>query len=326
MEPLAPDDVGARWMAAMRAGDWAAAWRATDALEIPRRRMQSQPGFERRPWHLCWDGTPFEGRTVLVRCEHGLGDTLQFLRFVPLLRQRARELHLMVQPPLVALLTGAPGLGQVHDGWQGPHWPKHEVEIEVMELAYALRTTAATLPPPYPHLAGQAGRRSRLRIGEEPGQGRVRVGLLWAASDWDSSRSLPWPVLAPLLRCPGVRFHALQQGPAAHAAALDPAVVPLWQRTDRIEDAAAAMLQMDLVIAIDGMAAHLAGGQGRPTWLLLKHEADWRWMDGRSDSPWYPSMRLFRQRRAGDWAGLVDEVAAALSAWSTAAAAPCPPG
>lgn len=313
MDPLLPAEVGALWTAAMRRGDWEAAWRQTDRLEIPRRQAQSQPGFERQPWHLCWDGSPFEGRSVLVRCEHGLGDTLLFLRFVEGLHRRARELHLMVQPPLVRLLQQAPGLGQVHDGWRGPDWPEHEVEIEVMELAYASRVTAATVPPPYPHMPTQARRRSSLQLGER--DGRRRVGLFWATSDWDPSRSVPWPALAPLLQASNARFFALQQGlSSAQHCAHGPGLEPLWRRTARIEDAAAALLQLDLVIGIDSMLAHLAASMGRPAWLLLKHECDWRWMDARADSPWYPSVRLFRQRRPGDWAGLVREVAAALAA------------
>lgn len=310
MDPL-PTQVGVRWMAAMRAGDWDAAWRATDTLEIPRRQAQAQPGFEPQPHHLCWDGTPFDSRSVLVRCEHGLGDTLQFLRFLPLVHRRARELHLMVQPPLVRLLQGGPGLGQVHDGWQGPDWPAHEVEIEVMELAYASRATPASVPPPYPHLAALARQRSPLRLDVE--HGYLNVALAWAVSHWDPGRSVPWPALAPLLQVPQARLHVLQQGDAARQAAPAPGIVPLWRRTARIEDAAAAMLDMDLVIVIDGMLAHLAASMGRPTWVLLKHEADWRWMDSRGDSPWYPSVRLFRQRRPGDWAGLLEEVAAALA-------------
>ncbi len=312
MDPLLPAEVGALWTAAMRGGDWEAAWRQTDQLEIPRRQAQSQPGFERQPWHLCWDGSPFQGRSVLVRCEHGLGDTLLFLRFVERLNRRARELHVMVQPPLVRLLQQAHGLGQVHDGWLGPDWPEHEVEIEVMELAYALRATAATVPPPYPHLAAQARRHSTLRL--DDGDGRLRIGLFWATSDWGPSRSVPWPALAPLLQVPNARFHVLQQGPPAQEAVGVAGIEPLWRRTARIEDSAAALLQLDLVIGIDGMLAHLAASLGRPTWLLLKHEADWRWMEGRADSPWYPSARLFRQRRPGDWAGLVEEVAATLAA------------
>src|SRR4051812_41575852 len=99
----------------MHAGEWEAAWRHTDRIEMPRRVAQRRPDFTREPWHLTWDGTPFDGRVVRVRCEQGLGDTLQFLRFVPLVTARASTVHLMVQPPLLRLLQGAPGLGQVHD-------------------------------------------------------------------------------------------------------------------------------------------------------------------------------------------------------------------
>ncbi|AEG92700.1 hypothetical protein [Ramlibacter tataouinensis] len=307
--PADPAEVGARWLQAMRAGDWEAAWRQTDRLELPRRAEQRLPGFQRQPHHLVWDGTPLAGRSVLVRCLHGLGDSLQFMRFVPLLARHARELHFLVQPALLPLLAGAPELGRVSNAWTD-HPPPHEVEIEVMELAYAVRSTAATVPPPYPHLASLAAGRQPPAL---PADGGLRVGLLWAASDWDGSRSIPLDTLAPLLGVPGVRFHSLQQGAAAQDPAADRlGLVPLWRQTQSIEVAAAAMLAMDLVIAVDGMPAHLAGTLGRPTWLLLKHEADWRWMDDREDSPWYPAMRLFRQPRAGDWAGLVRQVAAAL--------------
>lgn len=316
-DPL-PARAGARWLAAMRAGAWEAAWQATDTLELPRRRSQARPGFQPQPHHLCWDGAAFDARSVLVRCEHGLGDTLQFLRFVPLLQRRARELHLMVQPPLVRLLSAGPGLGQVHDGWQGPDWPAHEVEIEVMELAYAFRAAPATVPPPYPHLGALARQRSDLRLAAA--DGRLDVGLAWATSDWAPSRSIPWSAMQALLQVPGVCFHVLQQGPAARQAAQAPGAAPLWRRTARIEDAAAAMLDMDLVIVTDSMLSHLAASLGRPTWVLLEREADWRWMDGREDSPWYPSARLFRQRRTGDWAGLLDDVAAALAALGQPAA------
>jgi hypothetical protein len=301
-------DVQAHWLAAMRAGDWEAAWRQTDRIELPRRAAQRRPGFARQPHQLWWDGRPFAGERVLVRCEHGLGDTLLFSRFLPALARQARELHVMVQPPLVDLLRGGPGLGQVHNGWLGPHWPSHDVEIEVMELAYALRATPSTLPPPWPHLAAQvAGESVRVE-----GDGRPRVGLLWSTSDWDLSRSVPAAALAPLLALEHLQFFALQQGPAA----LDPALagaplVPLWRRTADVRACAAAMLQLDLVVCVDGMPAHLAGMLGRPTWLLLKHDADWRWMDGRGNTPWYPSMHLFRQPRPDDWQGLVEAVAEA---------------
>lgn len=292
----------------MRAGDWAMAWHCTDRLEAPRRAARQQPGFVRQPHHLVWDGTPLDGRSVLVRCEHGLGDTLQFSRFLPALARRARALHVMAQPPLLALLRHVPGIGQVHDGWAGPDWPPHELEVEVMELAYAERATPATLAPPLPfaqHLDPMPGL--------DDGSSRLRVGLLWAASDWDPSRSVPLPVLEPLLDMPHLRWFSLQQGPAAQA--LDATrwpIEPLWHRTADVEDAARAMLALDLVVTIDGMPAHLAASLGRPTWLLLKHHADWRWGSQQVSTPWYPSMRLLRQPVPGDWSGLVHAVTAAL--------------
>jgi len=260
-----------------------------------------------RPEHLRWDGTPIAGRSVLVRCEHGLGDTLQFLRFVPHLG--ARQLHLMVQPPLVQLLRGAPGLGDVRNYWTDDPLPPHEVDLEVMELAYALRTTPATLPPPYPHLPVQLPQRGM----EIPSEGRLRVGLLWAASDWDPTRSVPLNALAPLFAVEEAQFFSLQQGEAAADPLLQRLDIErLSARTTEISRAAAAMMQLDLVITIDGMPAHLAGTLGRPTWVMLKHEADWRWMEQRDDTPWYPTMRLFRQPRPGDWSAVAQQVAARL--------------
>jgi hypothetical protein len=306
-----PEEVAGLWLAAMRRGDWAQAWRQTDRIELPRRARQRRGGFVPGPEHLRWDGTPFSGRRVLVRCEHGLGDTLQFIRFMPSLCRIAREVTLLVQPHLLELLAGAPELGTVLNGWTGEPAPPHEVEIEIMELAYALRSTAATVPPPYPHLRDQVA--GRLEF-DWPQDDRLRVGLLWAASDWDPSRSVALSALAPVVRMEHARFFSLQQGEAA----TDPlaerlGIVALSRRTSDVVAAGAAMLELDLVITVDNMAAHLAGTLGRPTWLLLKHDADWRWMEARSDSPWYPGMRLFRQPQPGDWDGLVANVAQALN-------------
>lgn len=310
MSGAAPE-IGDAWMAAMRRGDWGEAWRLTDSVELPRRAAQREPGFVRDPNHLCWDGTPFAGRSVLVRCEHGLGDTLQFIRFVPALTRIAREVHVMIQPLLLELFAGAPELGMVHNGWT--EWwppPAHDLEIEIMELAYALRATVDTVPRPYPHLADRVRGKLPVALSDD---GALRVGLVWAASDWDTTRSVPLAQLEPLLRVPGVRCFSLQQGRAAG----DPLIArlpiePLTRWTQDIAVAAAAMLELDLVVTVDNMVAHLAGTLGRPTWVLLKREADWRWMDDHSDSPWYPTVRLFRQARDGDWASVVAQAAAAL--------------
>jgi hypothetical protein len=305
-EPI--PDVAADWFAAMRHGDFEAAWRATDRIELPRRRAQRHPGFERAPQQLRWDGSPTAGRSMVVRCEHGLGDSLMFMRFLPLLR--ARELHFLVQPPLVELLRGAPGLGAVRNYWTDDPVPVHEVDLEVMELPYVLRTTLVDLPPPYPFLHGQLPSRRELELPED---GRLRVGLLWSVSDWGQARSVPLQALAPLFELEEVQLYSLQQGEAAKDSWLDRFDIDkLSPRTASLPMAALAMSQMDVVITPDAMAAHLAGALGRPTWVMLLHEADWRWMADRDDSPWYPTARLFRQPRAGDWEGVALAMADAL--------------
>jgi hypothetical protein len=310
-----PREVAAAWSAAMRSGDWEAAWRETDRIEGPRRLRQRRRGFVREPQHLRWDGTPLDGRSVLVRCEHGLGDTLQFIRFVPEVARRARDVTVLVQPHLLALLRGLPGLGAVRNGWTDEPPSPHQVEIEVMELPYALRTRIDTLPLPLQHLAHNAAGQLGFAL---PKDGKLNAGLLWSASDWDRSRSVPLGTLAPLVRNGNARCFSLQQGDAANdPLAQQLGIVPLSRHTTDIVAAAAAMLELDLVITVDAMAAHLAGSLRRPTWLLLKHDADWRWMDTRRHSPWYPEMRLFRQSEPGDWNSVVT---AALDALQTLAA------
>ena len=316
MESDQPDasDVGARWLEAMRRGDFEAAWRETDRIELPRRVRESRGGFVRGPQHLTWDGTPFDGRDVLIRCEHGLGDTLQFMRYAPLVRERARSVTALVQPMLVPLFEGSAAYGEVRNGWTDAPPPRHDVAIEVMELAYAFRSTVETLPREVPYLPLEPLARVRERLPPMSGGTGVRVGLTWSASDWDTTRSVPLEALEPLGRVADVRFYSLQQGEAAKAWRDAPFTIdPYSQHTAPVEMAAAAMLDVDLVITIDSMVAHLAGALGRPVWVFLKHESDWRWIEGRDDSPWYPTMRLFRQPASGDWRGAVTAAAAALA-------------
>jgi hypothetical protein len=302
-------DIARKWDAAMRGGDFEAAWRQTDRIELPRRQAQTRPGFVRRPDQLVWNGEPFDGRDVLVRCEHGLGDTLQFVRYLPLIRRVARSVTLFAQPPLVTLLASTPALGEVRNGWTG-ETPPHDVEAEVMELSYAFRSTCETLPCDVPYLALAPLRALASRLPPIAGEGGLRVGLAWSASDWDTTRSIPLADLAPLAGVRGVRFYSLQQDRAAanYASAPFP-LEPYSRHTQPVELAAAAMLDLDLVITVDSMLAHLAGALGRPVWVLLKARADWRWMDRRDTSPWYPTMRLLRQQQDGDWSGVAARVA-----------------
>ncbi|HEY4250614.1 MAG TPA: hypothetical protein VGM87_05425 [Roseomonas sp.] len=261
------------------------------------------------PRHLqiLWDGTPLAGRHVLIHCYHGLGDTIQFIRFASQVRAIAAELTIWAQPALIPLLRTMDDVGRLlplHDGDPGV---ERDVDIEVMELPHCLRPSIATLPAevPYFHLPG----RRPLRQGRRKGQ-PLEVGLVWQSSDWNAAaRSIPVPLLQPLAALAGVRLHILQRGPALRHC---PPGLGICCGSDDIMATAETMTQLDLVIAVDTMVAHLAGALAVPVWVLLAHESDWRWMIGRDDSPWYPSMRLFRQPCPGDWAAVIGQVCAAL--------------
>jgi hypothetical protein len=182
-----------------------------------------------------------------------------------------------------------------------------------MELAYAFRSTLETLPNVTPYLPLEKVDARAAELATLIGNARLRVGLLWAASEWDSSRSIPIDLLKPLACAAGVEFFSLQQGAGEHEWSHAPFQMrSLSVHTRDVVSAAAAMSKLDLIITVDSMAAHLAGAFARPVWVLLQHASDWRWMKGRADSPWYPRMRLFRQREPGNWGSAVQELAAAL--------------
>lgn len=290
------------WMEHMRRGEMEAAWRVSDGVIAARggADVSHLPRHEQP----VWDGTPLEGKRVLVRCYHGLGDTLQFIRYAPLLRRVAREVVVWAQPALLRLVATVDGVDRVLPLHDGAPDVDYDVEVEVMELPHVFRSTLATLPADVPYL--QVPPRER---GDE--DGRLDVGLVWQAGGWDLRRSVPADALAPLAEVEGVALHALQRGPAL--AEMPPGLARDAGSDDAWE-AARTMRSLDLVVSVDSMPAHLAGALGVPTWALLHADPDWRWMRDRDDSPWYPTMRLFRQERDGDWAGVVARVAEALRA------------
>lgn len=304
-----PDRIAAdRWTAAMLAGDFEAAWTVSDGVLA--RRSPADRNRADVPFHLrqVWDGSPLAGRHVLVRCYHGLGDAIQFIRYVPLLARRAAGVTVQADASLHGLLL-ASGFGRVVPLAGDAPDPPFEADIELMELPHALRTTLADIPNRVPYLA--APDRAR------PRDGRLHVGIAWAAGAWNPGRSIPFAELAPLFAVPGVRFHNLQRGPAA--AALGPGALSIFadgpsQWSDDIVATAALIRALDAVISVDTMVAHLAGALGTPVWTLLKFDADWRWLTSRTDSPWYPTMRLFRQARPQDWSAPLAQVRNALAA------------
>ena len=289
----------------MRRGDFAGAWAISD--RILTRRGAANDSDHTLPRHLqsIWDGRPLADRHVLIRCYHGLGDTIQFIRFAKPLRAIAREVSVWVQPPLMPLAANVAGVDRVlplHDGAPGI---AYDVDIEVMELAHALRAAPAALAQNVPYI-----RPPERNIQKHAG-GRMRVGLIWAvAGTWMPERSLRFAALAPLFDVPGIELIVLQRGPAAKEVRGFP-IRDLGN--DDIEVFAATLAALDLLICIDTFGAHLAGAMGVPVWLMLPAECDWRWMSTGRTSPWYPSMRLYRQPRPGDWASVVGEIARDLA-------------
>lgn len=274
----------------MRRGDHPAAWEIM-AAELAARDPASRddPSL---PYHLrwVWDGRPFDGRRVLVRCYHGLGDTVQFARFLPLLRTRAARVTVEMQPRLLPLFRGHPGIDRLIPFDVACPAPPSDCDIEIMELSFALRVRPKDAPPlPLAVSAAQMPEGT--------------AALCWRGGDWDETRSIPEPLMTPLCRPPAVTLVA---APTA-LPVLNPEGCPMDMQATAALIAGAAR-----VVTVDTLMAHLAGALGRPTLLLLKHDADWRWPGEGERTPWYPSLRIFRQRRPGDWESVVAQAANAL--------------
>ena len=279
---------------------WAAyehRWKAAPWVHQPR----NLPG-------LPWRGEALAGQSILLQAEQGLGDTLQFARYATLFPPQAHVV-LRVQRPLVRLLQGLPGIGSVEAMEEAP--PPVDRHAHLLSLPHHFRH----LPPPaVPYLAAEPSRVAswRERLAHLPG---ARVGLVWAGSPGmaaDARRSIPLPLLEPLADVAGVSFVSLQRGVAGDA----PSSLPMERPTmagEGFEDTAALVMALDLVISVDTAVLHLTGGLGQPVWLLNRFDSCWRWQEGRDDSPWYPSLRLFRQTAPGDWASVVRAVADALA-------------
>jgi len=237
---------------------------------------------------------PVQSSRVLVRCLRGLGDAVQFLRFARELRQHCTEIVVQAPARVLPLLRRFPGIDEAVS--LQTRLTGFDFEIECSDLPYLFRTTLPTLPPP----AAISGIETHQTIHDN----RPRVGIAWAAGDWNPIRSIPLSCFRLLTDNPGVQLFSLQRG--THALELRrhaefASIVETEQEHGSILDTAVTIASLDLVVSVDTMVAHLAGTLGRPVWTLLNYAADWRWMLERSDSPWYPSMRLFRQPRPGDW-------------------------
>lgn len=260
-----------------------------------------------------WDGSSLEGKTILLHGEQGLGDQIQFIRYVPLVAQYQGRIVVECSPPLVRLFTSVAGIYQLIA--RGEDLPTFDVHAPLMSLPRILGTTLETVPAQIPYLYPTASISLRL---ETPPSTSLKVGIVWAGSPFfkgNYKRFCPLSYFLNLLNVPNIAFYSLQKEPQVEELTkLSPPlpIQDLGTQMNDFADTAFVLQQLDLVISVDTAVAHLAGALGKPVWLVLSFSPDWRWMLKREDSPWYPTMRLFRQSQFGDWQGVFEQVEQAL--------------
>lgn len=271
-------------------------------------------GPERTFTEPRWEGEAFSGKTLLVHYEQGLGDTLMLIRYLPLVKARGGRVLLLVQPQLAYLVTTCQGIDQVIP--QGMTLPPFDLQVSLFSLPAVFKTDLDSIPAEIPYLGipPQVSNAEAIAGALALSEGRTRVGLAWAGFSGharDAERSIPVGVLASLGVLPGVAWHGLQTG-RNEAPAL-PGYLAMAPWLTSFSDTAYALSGMDLVITVDTALAHLSGALGIPTLLLVTHVPDFRWMLDRDDSPWYPTMRIYRQPKPGDWASVMRAVVGDLS-------------
>lgn len=281
--------------------------------------------FKKRDWRRTyphrfekprWNGENFSGKTLYVHCEQGFGDMLQFVRYLPMVKARGGTVLLETREPMLRLFEGLAGVDRLV-----PFSPESRPAVEfdlyvpLLSLPGIFQTSLATIPHAVPYLsADPAKARQWEQILRED---ELRVGLVWAGTGINPRRASPLAWFAPLAGIDGLKIYGLQKGPAAdlldrEGPPKDMLMENLGRRFEDFSDTAAAIENLDLIVSIDTSVAHLAGAMGKPVYLLLPELPDWRWMLDREDSPWYPTLRLFRQEKAGDWGPPLTRIARRL--------------
>jgi len=317
---LRPDLADAQWGLAtcyLVAGDYQRGWPAFEArLRMPR----SMP----RHSLLRWTGEPLAGRSLLLLAEQGLGDTLHFLRYARSLKERGARVVLAAQAALGRLLAAHPDVDELFLLGSADELPRCDFYLPLLSAPGALGTDASTIPSEVPYLSADAELTAAWRA-ELAGVEGLKIGIVWQGSrnyPSDRQRSVRLADFAPLARLPGVRLVSLQKGfGSEQVATVDFPVLDLCERLDDVTgpfmDTAAVIRSVDLVVTVDTAIAHLAGALGAPVWLALQYSPYWVWLRDRDDSPWYPTMRLFRQTTVGAWPEVFERIAAAVQARRT---------
>ena len=286
--------------------DYELRWQATPAA-VGRRNFKIP----------AWTGEPLNGKTLFIYAEQGLGDTIQFIRYGPLVVERGGRVVVECQPELVRLIQSMPSIEKVIP--QGSPTPSCDFHIAMMSLPLAFQTRLETIPSQIPYLFAEQNESLKWQQRFACHSGRRKIGLVWAGGrkhPGDSHRSLKLKQLAPLKQFKQINLISLQKGEAASQAA--ESCFPLKDWTCELDDmssTAALIMALDGVVAVDTAVAHLAGALGKRVWLLLPYVSDFRWLLGREDTPWYPQMKLVRQPSSGDWDGAINKVCTLLKDW-----------
>ena len=278
-------------------------WKTRDYMK--QKRTFSQPS---------WTGSDIEGRTILLYSEYGFGDTIQFIRYAPLVAGRGATVVVECQKELTSLLQKSAGVFKVIP--DGAPLPDFDLHCSLMMLPAIFNTTIADIPVKIPYLTAPAELSAKWRYKIRKDHSKIRIGLNWSGVS-TRKKFCSLDTFAPFAELAGVSFYSLQKGKTASEARIPPKGMKLYDFTREINDfsdTAALIDNLDLVISIDTSVAHLTGAMGKPIWTLLPFVPDWRWLLNREDSPWYPTMKLFRQPEPGDWDSVIFAIKSQLQA------------
>ncbi|HJO74212.1 MAG TPA: tetratricopeptide repeat protein [Rhodospirillales bacterium] len=308
---LTPDHPGSHWdrsLALLQKGDLKGGfeeyeWRWKQTSNPPR-------GFQQPEW----DGAELKGKTILLHQEQGFGDMIQFARYIPMVKERGGTIIVEAQPQLSRLFSTIDGVGQVVN--RGSDLPKFDVYAPMMSLARIFGTTLDTVPAAVPYLKPPDQHAQQLPATMSK---KLKVGIAWAGRPThknDANRSCSFSHFTELMGLADITFYSLQIGPSVGdiaAQGCEAFVTELGSKMNDFADTAAVVQQLDLVITVDTAVAHLAGALGKPVWVAAPYPGDWRWMLEREDSPWYPTLRLFRQPAPGDWKTVFENLRRSLT-------------
>ena len=310
---LQPDFAEAHWnlsLALLLLGNFEDGWREYE--------WRWETGNFEKPSHdfheMLWDGTPLDGKTILLFAEQGFGDTIQFIRYVEEVAKYSGNIIVECQKPLFRLLLNVPKIDRLII--KGDHVPNFNVCAPLLSIPYILGTTSASIPANTPYLFANDNSVHLKNLQEK----NKNVGIVWAGSPKhknDRNRSTQLSNFLPLASLPGVQLFSLQAG--SRRADLkriinETTIIDATSEINDYADTAAIIGQLDLIISVDTSVAHLAGAMGKPVWVLLPFAPDYRWLLDRGDSPWYPTMQLYRQRSLGNWSDIFDEIERLLRA------------